>query len=412
MDKELISQLKNLKNIQPKKDWVSSNKDTLLSQIDSQVSDNFNNDTIGEMLKTLVFQPRLIRSAVRVFTVFLLILGVSLSGGIASVSASRSSVPGDFFYPIKITIEKAQVGLSSKKEDKAKLELEFAGRRIEEVEKITETGEVEENKKKDEKVEKALSKFKDNLNTAKNHLGDIKDEGKSREAVKLAVAIDDKTEEFSKLLKKQKEVVPKAALAVEEAIDVTEETSEKAIDVIIEEHGKGELAISQKEVAEKVEEKISKAEDQLNEAEEIVNKAEDTEEEITTDGDTEEEITTDGDTEEEITTDGDTEEDLENIEEKPEAAKLILEEARQLLEEGDFASAFLKVKEGNAITKDVIQVVEASSITDAEDAETVILEEVVENENQDDEVEGENIEEQTDDTSEVDSAEENSNEEN
>lgn len=411
MEKEVISKIKNLKNIKPSKEWVDSNRNILLTQIKGQVvKKDLDSGIFLEFFKSVFGQKKFVFATAKYLLVLLMIFGVSLGGGIASVGASRGSVPGDLLYPIKITIEKAQLTLSSKKEDKVKLELEFAGRRIEEVDKIIETPERE----KEKKMEKALSNFKNNLNTVNQHLDNIKNEGKSTEVVELAVMIDNRVEEFSEVLTKKKDIIPEAVKAVKEALNVSEETSEKVVDVIIEEHQKDESKIlSNEDVAKRVEEKISKAEEQLNELEEKFKKLNKTEEESESkiENDSEEsseseesnkgdevsneEKTDDSDTDDfdsaEKTVESEEGEDNEdnnednNIEQESESAKVVLGEARKLLEEGDFAGAFLKVKESNDINKNLIEVVEAAAITDVEDAESNMIQAVSPSENEEDE---------------------------
>jgi len=401
MDKKFISQLNNLKNIQPRKDWVSSNRELLLSQISSQVAQKeiARKGFLREMIHLTFLQPRFVKPTFRFTVAMLLILAISFGGGIASVSASRGSMPGDFLYPIKITIEKAQVGLSAKKEDKAKLEVEFAARRIEEVDKLAEKVGTRQEKKM--KVKKALSNFKDNLATATKHLKDIKEEGKSKQAVKLAVIISNRTEEFLKVLNKQKNI---SSDTVKEALDTSKDASEKAMDVIIEEHKNvGEEVLPKEEVAKKVGEKISEAEKQVTKLEKIVetadknskdsNKNDKSLEAVKNDNDNNEQPEKDdsdankpsdnsdnnnlggnGDSNGNLVDSSKSDKTLETAKD-PKEAKKVLEEAKQLLEQGDFAGAFLKVKESNQITKNVIEVVGADAVTDSEDAENKIIDE-------------------------------------
>lgn len=69
-------------------------------------------------------------------TAAILVVVVIFSGFITTVSAARASLPGDVFYPIKISLEKAQIGLAFSGEKKAELEMAFAGTRLNEVNEL------------------------------------------------------------------------------------------------------------------------------------------------------------------------------------------------------------------------------------------------------------------------------------
>ncbi len=63
------------------------------------------------------------------FAVFLLLLG----GWTSATNVSLNALPGDQHYPLKLSLEKAQMLLAFSPEQKAKLQVEFASRRLEEM---------------------------------------------------------------------------------------------------------------------------------------------------------------------------------------------------------------------------------------------------------------------------------------
>jgi len=76
---------------------------------------------------------------------FLILFLISSGAGITF--ASQDALPGDALYPAKLAVEKIMVAAAGNVEKKTELRLEYAGRRLDEVEKIieqkNETGEKE-----------------------------------------------------------------------------------------------------------------------------------------------------------------------------------------------------------------------------------------------------------------------------
>ena len=68
-----------------------------------------------------------------------------ISSGTGITFASQDALPGDALYPAKLAVEKIMVAVAGNVEKKTELRLEYAGRRLDEVEKIVEQkNEIEE----------------------------------------------------------------------------------------------------------------------------------------------------------------------------------------------------------------------------------------------------------------------------
>ncbi|MBI4219630.1 MAG: DUF4382 domain-containing protein [Chloroflexi bacterium] len=76
------------------------------------------------------------RWTVAAAAVLLLILG-----GTGTVAASRGTIPGDTFYPVKIVTERARLAFVIAEQDKASLHVSFAERRAREISALLERGE-------------------------------------------------------------------------------------------------------------------------------------------------------------------------------------------------------------------------------------------------------------------------------
>lgn len=70
-----------------------------------------------------------------VATVFVLIAFLFGGGGITAYAAS-GSIPGDALYPVKTSLEDARINLAGNDEARARLFLDFAGRRLDEIKSL------------------------------------------------------------------------------------------------------------------------------------------------------------------------------------------------------------------------------------------------------------------------------------
>ncbi len=185
-DKDLIKQLKQLKEIKPSKDWVLLTKRQILpTEPVSQRSTN----VFAVFQWKLAFAP--------VISVFIVI---GLFG------FANTTVPGDFLFPFKKATETAQIGLSTISE-KSGVHLKLANKRLEEL------GEIAENNKV-RSLAPTIKEFQDNMSEAVNGLSssgsaDLKDlvieakkleENKQRVESILGVQIGGETEKFENQL--------------------------------------------------------------------------------------------------------------------------------------------------------------------------------------------------------------------
>ncbi|MBI2099201.1 hypothetical protein HYT45_02160 [Candidatus Uhrbacteria bacterium] len=145
MKDALKEQFKNLRKSDlgmPNKEWVEASRSTLMMQVKNTVEPNPRPLSYLERAKEVVaaFAPiDDMRVAGRVASVIVLVGGIVFGSSVTTVSASLNSVPGDLLYPLKRITEEAQVRLTSNAEAKAELHIEFAGRRVQEVSKITDS---------------------------------------------------------------------------------------------------------------------------------------------------------------------------------------------------------------------------------------------------------------------------------
>jgi len=138
---ELISKIRELRQIKPRKDWVLLTKSQILGK-DKPVFNPF-----------FIFKP-----------VFAGVLFVFILFGL--LGNSQNSLPGDLLYPIKKITEKAQVVFVSK-EELPKYNLEIANKRLDELNEIAQTNQVK-------KLAPAISEFQANMSEAAKSLAEVK----------------------------------------------------------------------------------------------------------------------------------------------------------------------------------------------------------------------------------------------
>lgn len=141
-DKDLIKQLKGLKEIKPGKDWVLLTKRRIFEQESAEKT---------RPLHFPIFQWKL--AFAPVISVFIVI---GLFG------FAENTVPGGFLFPVKKAAETAQVGLSSTAE-KSEVHLRLANKRLEDLNKIAQANQVKN-------LSPAIEEFQNNLAEAVNGL--------------------------------------------------------------------------------------------------------------------------------------------------------------------------------------------------------------------------------------------------
>ena len=116
-----------------------------------------------------------------------------LTGGLSVSYASKSSLPGDTLYPVKIASENVVLAITPE-DKKAEVEIEQAGKRLEELARISE---VPSDINQGEKLKQLVSSFEEKVNKAQNGLAKIEDIEKK---AKIAKVINVQTEKYTEVL--------------------------------------------------------------------------------------------------------------------------------------------------------------------------------------------------------------------
>jgi len=172
-NRELINKIKLLKQIKPDKDWKKSTRAFLLSRRSKAAPiSNLNTPIKIKFLQPFRFRPMLTAALIIIFTI---------TGCAYGLNISKTSLPGDMLWNVKLSLEKAQMTFSSV-EQKVKLETDFAGKRLEELKTIS-------IKEKPEAVAQVVENFQIHINEAKKRFKELDKETSQKATQETYAAI-------------------------------------------------------------------------------------------------------------------------------------------------------------------------------------------------------------------------------
>lgn len=323
-NKEILRKLKMVREIKPQTRWLQNSRADLLFKIKENCPREKQNAwekffaslklNFGFALDTILPQ-RLVDNFVRPLAVSFVGAMIVFSA-MTTIGMSQNTMPGNILYPVKIIGENVQLSLTAKVEDKTRLEMEFAGRRIEELNKLVAANKLSP-ADLDEKINKVSSKLQNNIQTVNTHLAELDKSGEAGKAMRVAKDIDKKVSEYTAALNKISGTAATKSKVAEALIQV-EGISDKALEVIVAKHkGAEEDGISDSEIVEKLNNKIALAIGDVDKGEDAK---------------------------------------IQN-----EELDKTIQDARELIQTGDFAAALNKITEGKDIVKELRAKMEAEA---------------------------------------------------
>ncbi len=208
MNQDFIKKIKQLKKIEPSREWLDSTRSNLVAQFEPEIG-------FFQWLK----QPQ---SFALAFCSLLIILG----GPWLTLQASKSSLPGELLYSVKKANEGLQMTVASDN-NKTQLRVEFASRRLEELNKIAEDWQ------KSEQIKKVASELKDDLNEASVYADKISEEN--------IIAVVKKANKIKEELGENKESMSsEAQIELVEAEKAVEEINRQILTALIKDKESGE----------------------------------------------------------------------------------------------------------------------------------------------------------------------------
>jgi len=238
MERNLISEFKKLRNdITPRPEWTASSRDILLQTISTQSSPEPVVVSIGGYfgLALQLFRQRAFEPAVVMGAVLLTFLVSSFT-----VNAAFYSLPGDSLYPIKLTLERTHVALVTDEQKKVELRIEFAEKRVAELDRVvSQTNVTPEEKQK--RIEAIAKEFRNNVSSVGEHLVKLSQAAKQSNGsrteldntVMMALTAGNKAEELAKSFDQKVDVLSDTEKVgvkqiVAEAIESAQHTTQSA----------------------------------------------------------------------------------------------------------------------------------------------------------------------------------------
>lgn len=231
-ERELINKIRELKQARPSDDWLFSARHSLINRI--RLSEGAKSD-IGNSLSFWGWIKQYQTLALMTCLVVNIIAGPWLLA-----EASRSSLPGEMLYSIKKIGENLQIKVSSN-EDKSQLQVEFANRRLEELNKIAERLALASKETETEQTKQVINDFKNSLAGAKEYLNNTVSKEK-------AVVVAKKAKKMEEDLIKAREGASKETQAdFAEAEEAIKDIKHQILTVIINSTGYDSVATSSDE---------------------------------------------------------------------------------------------------------------------------------------------------------------------
>lgn len=355
----IAEQLKELKNIKPRKDWVDGQRELLLSQITAQTSYKPQSVFINSWFFTKSIMPvGFVKFVARPVGVMTVLVAFLFSTGMLGVNASKGSLPGDLLYSVKLTSESVQVGLTSKEEKKAELHVQFAEERVKEIVQVAKSNDINPADKK-EKIQQAAEVLKQDLQQAQTHLDNAnQDSNKAQDVVASAQIVDVKAQALTAQIATSKDALVTAQIGVDskdvikkldEAQAASTATSVAAVGVIVDKQVSGEVKLPENELVNNIAKKIDDATATVKATTETVKTMVD--DAAIKPADLNATAASGNFTQ--VVDSNATLQTVTEIKDKPEQATQMLNEAKQLLEQGNLSSALDKVQQSADITQGV-----------------------------------------------------------
>jgi len=174
LEKGLIKKLNNLRNIKPDNQWKNNYREILFSQISAGQTNNLVKPKIFNLSKSFyqkLFSQGIFIELTKPLWVTIILITIFTSGSVASIYASRDAKPGDSLYLAKLISEKAKLAITFNERAKAKLNLEYASNRAQEMSQIV--NQVKTNEQDRGQVEQLAKSFKNEITEVKSRLSKI-----------------------------------------------------------------------------------------------------------------------------------------------------------------------------------------------------------------------------------------------
>ena len=154
---------------------------------------------------------------------------VLILGSWTTVVNASYALPGDTLYPIKLATEKVRLSIAVNNQDRARLHVEFAGRRLNEISQIKKTN------NNQDLVKIAVDDFNNQMDSVNQELNKLNNQH-SQSALDLAVMINEKTSEYQETLNQNNQLNNKVEEDVVSALETVNQTDDVIVETMVSSH--------------------------------------------------------------------------------------------------------------------------------------------------------------------------------
>lgn len=336
----LLEQLHQSRAGAPRTEWVTRNREILLSQIRAQGSQlDLAPASLGWLARV---EQSFATVPFRVATMVAAVVVVALGMSVTTVWANQS-LPGDLLYPVKLTTERVQVSLTTNDEARAKLAAEFAGKRVDELQALTRLS-GDQPATVAAAVQTTLANYQKNLTEVHSTLTTLRASHSDSAAQTAALVNDRLAASSAKLEEVKRSVSPAGASDVAAALAASDAASDTALAILLERIQNDPTGAVNRELRDAVVKSIAALEQKattLNSQLTAVTAA------------TKEQVSA----QEKVELQATVGEQLAAVSTKPAVVQNAVTAAKLYLERGDLATSLQKLTEAKQVTREVESVV-------------------------------------------------------
>lgn len=231
-----LSSLKDLPELLPDYAWAQATKYNLLLEINAQ-----NRLLKAEKLEirerfgmfSMIFGVKMMASATKLMAVFLIL---SLGSGVSL--AAQASVPGEKLWPVKRSLEKAEVTLTMSSVKETEIHIKHINTRLDEIDQILNEDKPQDSAKKEKAIKQATSYLEKDMVAADTSLKVAKEEKDPMAVVVLAAKVTNAAKETASNLETKSNNASDQIIgdALDSARKVNQETKTSAVSLALEVH--------------------------------------------------------------------------------------------------------------------------------------------------------------------------------
>jgi hypothetical protein len=202
---DITKQLKSLRTITPRADWQAATRATLLARVRRDAPEAA--PRLGTLdylrLSFTAFRHQMLQPVVVMFVVFGTFLGSSIL-----VNAAFYSLPGAPLYRVKLTLEQTHLAVTSSEDRQVELKIEFARKRVDELEQITHAA-ADTSPKRAKNVQLAVNELKRTIGDVQRHVDKLASQNASatsqdrEKTLRVALTIQSQANELAKKLEQK-----------------------------------------------------------------------------------------------------------------------------------------------------------------------------------------------------------------